>query len=144
MCLHSLLSWHTHLEERLIWRNGLVCGQRVLLCQQVGNTSSRDCGFMTIFLNWGMYLVGSELDGLAEALINMSRKRKKKRMYGLILQSKGLSRVFSSTTINSLVISLLMVQLSHPYMTTGKTITLTIGTFVGKVTSLLFNMLSLS
>ena len=35
-----------------------------------------------------------------------------------------------------------MVQLSHPYMTTGKTITLTRRTFVGKVMSLLFNMLS--
>ena len=35
-----------------------------------------------------------------------------------------------------------MVQLSHPYMTTGKTIALTIQTFVGKVVSLLFNMLS--
>ena len=35
-----------------------------------------------------------------------------------------------------------MVQLSHPYMTTGKSITLTIRTFVGKVMSLLFNMLS--
>ena len=35
-----------------------------------------------------------------------------------------------------------IVQLSHPYMTTGKTISLTIGTFVGKVMSLLFNMLS--
>ena len=35
-----------------------------------------------------------------------------------------------------------MVQLSHPYMTTGKTIDLTIWTFVGKVMSLLFNMLS--
>ena len=34
------------------------------------------------------------------------------------------------------------VQLSHPYMTTGKTITLTIGTFVGKVMSLLFSVLS--
>ena len=34
------------------------------------------------------------------------------------------------------------VQLSHPYMTTGKTIALTTGTFVGKVMSLLFNMLS--
>ena len=34
------------------------------------------------------------------------------------------------------------VQLSHPYMTTGKTITLTTWTFVGKVMSLLFNMLS--
>ena len=34
------------------------------------------------------------------------------------------------------------VQLSHPYMTTGKTVALTRWTFVGKVTSLLFNMLS--
>ena len=35
-----------------------------------------------------------------------------------------------------------IVQLSHPYMTTGKTIVLTMQTFVGKVMSLLFNMLS--
>ena len=35
-----------------------------------------------------------------------------------------------------------MVQLSHPYMTTGKTVALTRRTFVGKVMSLLFNMLS--
>ena len=35
-----------------------------------------------------------------------------------------------------------MVQLSHPYMTTGKTIGLTIWTFVHKMMSLLFNMLS--
>ena len=35
-----------------------------------------------------------------------------------------------------------IVQLSHPYMTAGKTIALTIWTFVGKIMSLLFNMLS--
>ena len=35
-----------------------------------------------------------------------------------------------------------LVQLSHPYMTTGKTIALTRWSFVGKVMSLLFNMLS--
>ena len=35
-----------------------------------------------------------------------------------------------------------MVQLSHPYMTTGKTIPLTMQTFVGKVMSLFFNILS--
>ena len=38
--------------------------------------------------------------------------------------------------------SFLMIQLSHPYMTTGKTIPLTRWTFVGKVISLLFNILS--
>ena len=36
-----------------------------------------------------------------------------------------------------------IVQLSHPYMTTGKTVALTRGTFVGKVMSLLFNTLSM-
>ena len=38
--------------------------------------------------------------------------------------------------------ALLRVQLSHPYMTTGKTTALTRQTFVDKVMSLLFNMLS--
>ena len=38
--------------------------------------------------------------------------------------------------------SFFIVQLSHPYMTTGKTIALARRTFVGKVTSILFNMLS--
>ena len=46
-------------------------------------------------------------------------------------------------SINSLVLNLLyIVQLSHSYMTTGKTIALTRWTFGGKVMSLLFNMLS--
>ena len=61
------------------------------------------------------------------------------------MKSKGLSRVFSNTTvqsINSLVLSFLIVQLSYPCMTTGKTIALTRQTFVGKVMSLLFDMLS--
>ena len=42
-------------------------------------------------------------------------------------------------SINYLVLSFI-IQLSHPYMTTGKTITLTRWTFVGKVMSLIFNM----
>ena len=57
-----------------------------------------------------------------------------------ILLSKGLSGVFSSTTVQKHqffgVQPFFMVQLSHPYMTTGKTIALTIWTFVGKVMSL--------
>ena len=56
------------------------------------------------------------------------------------LQSKGLWRVFSSTTIWKH--QFFMVQLSHLYMTTGKIIDLTTWTFVGKAMSLLFNMLS--
>ena len=53
------------------------------------------------------------------------------------LMSKGLSRVFSTPQFKSIN----TVQFSHPYMTTRKTITLTRQTFVGKVMSLLFNML---
>ena len=45
-------------------------------------------------------------------------------------------------SINSSALSFFIVQLSHPYMTSGKTIALTRQTFVGKVMSLLFNMLS--
>ena len=55
-------------------------------------------------------------------------------------QYKARSRVFSSTTVRRS--AFFTVQLSHPYMTTGKTVALTRWTFVGKVTSLLFNMLS--
>ena len=52
------------------------------------------------------------------------------------LQSKGLSRVFSNTTVlwHS---AFCIVQLSHPYMTTRKTIALTRQTFVSKVMPLL-------
>ena len=45
-------------------------------------------------------------------------------------------------SINSSALSFLYSQLSHPYMTTGKTIALTRRTYVGKVMCLLFNMLS--
>ena len=61
------------------------------------------------------------------------------------MQSKGLSRVFSNTTVQKhqfFCARLSLVQLSHPYMTTGKTVALTIWTFVVRVMSLLFNMLS--
>ena len=56
------------------------------------------------------------------------------------LQSKGISRVFSNTTVQKH--QFFGTQLSHPYMTTGKTIALTRWTFVDKAMSLLFNMLS--
>ena len=57
------------------------------------------------------------------------------------LLSKGLSRIYSNTIVQKH--QFFGAQLSsHPYMTTGKTIALTRRTFVGKVMSLLFNMLS--
>ena len=65
---------------------------------------------------------------------------------GLIsLLSKRLSRVLQHHNLKASVLwhsIFFMAQLSHPYLTTGKTIALTIQNFVGKVMSLLFNMLS--
>ena len=60
------------------------------------------------------------------------------------MQSKGHSRVFSNSSKASILwrSAFFIVQLSHSYMTSGKTIALTRWTFVGKVMSLLLNMLS--
>ena len=61
------------------------------------------------------------------------------------LLSKGFSRVFFNTTVQKHQVfgtQLSLYSNSHPYMTTGKTIALTRRTFVGKVMSLLLNMLS--
>ena len=55
---------------------------------------------------------------------------------------KSLLQAPQFESINSLAPSLLMVQLSHLYITTEKNVSLTIWTFVSKVMSLLFNMLS--
>ena len=55
---------------------------------------------------------------------------------------KSLLQHHSSKASTLLCSAFFIIQLSHPYMTTGKTIALTRQTFVNKVTSLLFNMLS--
>ena len=65
---------------------------------------------------------------------------------GISLQSKRLSRVFSNIAVEKhqffICSVFFIVQLSHPYMTTGKTIALAKWIFVGKEMSLLFNMVS--
>ena len=55
---------------------------------------------------------------------------------------KSLLQHYSSKATILQCLAFLMVQLSYPYMTTGKTITLTRWTFVGKIMSLLYTMLS--
>ena len=55
---------------------------------------------------------------------------------------KSVLQHYSSKASILLLSAFFIVQLSHPYMTTGKTIALTRETFVDKVMSLLFNMLS--
>ena len=67
------------------------------------------------------------------------------RLIGLILLSKGLSSLFQHYNLKASILlhsAFFLVQLSPPYMTTGKTVALTRWTFVDKVMSLLFNVLS--
>ena len=88
----------------------------------------------------------TKVSALASFLPNKSQGWSPSELTGWIsLQSEGLSRVFSNTSSKASILqhsAFFTVQLSHPYMTIGKTITLTRCTFVGKVMSLLLNMLS--
>ena len=62
-----------------------------------------------------------------------------------LLAVKGLKSLLQHHSLKALILwhsAFVIVQVSHPNMTTGKTIALTRWTFVGKVISLLFNMLS--
>ena len=63
-------------------------------------------------------------------------------LFGIQVTFKSLLQHHNSKTAVLWHSALFMVQLSHPYMTTGKTIALTSRTIVGKVMCLLFNMLS--
>ena len=94
---------------------------------------------MSQLFAWGGQSTG--VSALASVLPKNTQDRSPLERIGWIsLQSKGLSRVFSNTTVQKCS-AFFTVQLSHPYMTSGKTIALTRQTFVGKVMSLLFNML---
>ena len=93
---------------------------------------------------WGGQSTG--VSALASVLPKKSHGWSPSEWTGWIsLQSKGLSRVFSNTTVQKHQIlwrsAFFTVQVSHPYMTTGKTIALTRWTLVSKVMSLLLNML---
>ena len=101
-----------------------------------------------VFSNESFFASGGQSIGASASVLPMNiQDWFPLELTGLIpLQSKGLSRVFSNTTVQKHqffgTLLFFMVQLSHPYMTTGKTIALTRWIFVSKVMSLLFNMLS--
>ena len=66
-------------------------------------------------------------------------------MFDLLAVQGALKSLFQHHSLKASILwcsAFFMVQLSHPYMTTGKTIALSIKIFVGKVMSLLFSTLS--
>ena len=86
---------------------------------------------MSQLFAWGSQ--STEVSALASFLPKKSQGWSPSEWTGSItLQSKGLTRVFSNTTSILRRSAFFTVQLSHPYMTTGKTIALTRRAFVGK------------
>ena len=103
------------------------------------NPSQHQSFPMSQLFEWGGQSTG--VSALASFLPKITQGWSPSEWTGWIsLQSKGLSWVFSNTTGQKH--QFFSASSINPYMTTGKTITLTSRTFVGKVMSLLFNMLS--
>ena len=100
---------------------------------------------MSQFFTWGGQSIG--VSALASFLPMNTQDWSPLGWTGWIsLQSKGLSRVLQHHSSKASILqcsAFFTVQLSHPFMTTGKTIALTRRTFVGKGISLLLNMLSM-
>ena len=96
---------------------------------------------MSQLFSWGGQSIG--VSALASVLPKNTQGWSPLEWTGWIsLQSKGLSSLLQHHSSKASILRLsafFTVQLSHPYMTTGKTIALTRWTFVGKVMSLLFN-----
>ena len=127
-----MAGWHHQLDGREFeWTPGVGDGQGGLACCNLWGRKESD---MTEQLNW------TELNQWYPGVISF-------RMDWLDLLAvqgtlKSLLQHHSSKASILQRSAFFTVQLSHPYMTTGKTIALTRRTFVSKVLSLLFNMLS--
>ena len=97
---------------------------------------------MSQFFPWGGQSIG--VSASASVLPINNRDWSPSGWIGWIsLQSKGLKSLLQHHSSKASILggsAFFIVQLSHQYMTTGKTIALTWRTFVGKVMSLLFNM----
>ena len=94
-------------------------------------------------ISWGSHSIG--VSASASFLPKNTQDWSPSEWTGWILQFKGLSSLLQHHSSKASILwhsAFFTVQLSHPYMTTGKTIALTTRTIVGKVMSLLLNMLS--
>ena len=110
----------------------------------VPNPSQHQSFPMSQLFAWGGQSTG--VSALASFLPKKSQGWSPSEWTGSIsLQSKGLSSLLQHHSSKASILwcsAFFTVQLSHPYLTTGKTIALTRWTFVGKVMALLLNMLS--
>ena len=130
---------------RLTYIESVMPSSHLILCRRFSSCpqslpASESFPVSQLFA-WGSQSTG--VSALASFLPKKSQGWSPSEWAGWIsLQSKGLSRVFSNTTVQKhqflWLSAFFTVQLSHPYMTTGKTIALTRWSFFDKVMSLLW------
>ena len=135
---------HTNSCPSSRWYHPAISSSVVLFSSCPQSLPASESFPMSQLFVWGAQSTG--VSALASFLPKKSQGWSPSEWTGWIsFQSKGLSRVFSNTTVQKhqfFGAQPSSQSNSHPYMTTGKTIALTRWTFVGKVMSLLFNMLS--
>ena len=126
----------------------VMLSNHLILCHPLLLPSSVFLNIRVFFPKSQFFTSGGQSFGISASVLPMNIQDSFPLGWtGLIsLQFKGLSRGFPNTTVQHHPFFsaqlFFIVQISNPYMTTGKTIVLTRQTFVSKVISLLFNMLS--
>ena len=127
--------------ELMMWSNDLILHCSLLLVRSIFpsiRVFSNESVLCIRWLNYWSFSIcpSNEYSGLISFRIDWFN------LLGIQGTLKSLPQHHSSKASILQHSDFFMVQLSHPYMTTGKTIALMIQTFVGKVMFLLFNMLS--
>ena len=129
------------IKSEMLYNHLILCHPLLLLPSSFPSTGSFP---MSQFITSGGQSIGASIS--ASALPMNIQDWFPLGLTGWIsLQFRGLKRLLQhhSSEVSILWHSAFFIaQLSHPYMTTGKTIALTRRTFVGKIMSMLFNMLS--
>ena len=134
--LHYLLEFaQTHIIESVMPSNHLILGHYLFVLSSVFPNESALCIRWPKYWSFSISICpSSEYSGLISFRIDW---------FDLFAVQRTLKSHFQHHNLKASILqcsAFFMVQLSHPYMTTGKTIALNICTFVGKVKSLLFSL----
>ena len=129
--------------ESVMLPNHLILCVPILLMPSVFPSTRVFCSESALHIRWPEYWSFSFSNSTSNEYWRLISSRVD--WFDLLVAQGSLKALLSHHSSKASVLqcsAFSMVQLSHPYMTTGKTITLARGTFVGKVTLCFFNTLS--
>ena len=143
-CPSSTPRVHSNSRPLSQWRHPAISSSVILFSSCPQSLPASESFPMSQLFAWGGQSIG--VSASTSVLPMNTQDLSTLGWTGLIsLQSKGLLSFLQHYSSKASILqcsAFFTVQLSHPYMTTGKTIALTRPTFVGKVISLVFNILS--